>query len=70
MKAPRVMMPRWRHKDMKLLDLANLQLRSYHQSFARDAMEWEMIDINCAKKDVKSPMAAELTLAASVLVQS
>ncbi len=37
-------------------------------------MEWEMIDINCAKKDVNSPMAAEtvelcssfLTLAASV----
>ncbi len=24
MKAPRVLMPRWRHKDMKLLDLASL----------------------------------------------
>ncbi len=53
MKAPRVLMPRWRHYHMKL-DLAN--------KFTL-CKKWEMIDMSVAKKDTKSSKSIKLMAA-------
>ncbi len=59
----KALMPRWRRKDI----IASLAM---YLTFAYGAIEWEMIDIIVAKKDVKVQSPYKLMAAETVQLLS